>query len=651
MSKSNITKAYDILKDYAGPNPYVKSMARQMARNGKVLNDFEVEYINANHDFEPLEVNRIFQITPELGDKLVEKYGCAFKPEKIRITKVIGELKGTYHAYFQYRQSEGPQLAFLSKRGIMGQVVVVDWKAMEPDFSLIETMSEARGEKLTLRGYQKDGVKFLIGNQKCICADEQGTGKSLSSLSASILAKCKHTLIISPASLKTNWKRECLRLVNTDEVEVLNGSNWKGGDKKFTIINYEIIQNFYEVAYEPVFETVEIKDADGNVTETYEKPVMVKNSQGKLVQKMKKSRKKEDIKQALANSPLFLNDYDCVIIDEAQKLSNNTSRRYKTIKDFLVKAAPRYVFLLTGTPLTNNPMNLYHILNLIDADVVKNYKYYIERFCGAKEHTRKDGHKYITYGEFQNLDELREKIKSVYIRRLTSDTGEMVKKNIERVYYELTEEEQVQYNRLWQDYLDSQEGRQISLGEQYDDFWSDYDDNSDSEKHRQLIEGGLIKQFLGRCMVSRTEELVDGYIEDGEKVVVVTVYRKEMEMLKDYYGDKCVTFQGGMTPKQKDRAVDAFKTDKNVKVMLLQLIAGGVGLNLEVATKLVFNNFGWVYADNAQVESRIHRLTQTQDVTCTYQLFDNTIGQEMFDKVLYKQYLSESLIKSETEKK
>lgn len=650
MAKTKITKAYEILEDYQGVNPYISMLSSQYKRGGKVLSDFDIQYINKNKDYVPLEPNKVIKITPELGQKLFEKHNLEFVPEKIQITKIIGEMGDSYHAYFKYRQSEGAKLGYIQRKGLLGKLFNIDWKNAVIDFNKYdEHTSKLDKDPFTLRDYQKEGIKFMVSNKRCICADEQGTGKSITSIVSSLETGAEHVLIISPASLKTNWRRECLRFVKPNDVQVVNGRKWMDETPKFTIINYEIVQNFYEVAEEPVYETIEILDADGNVSETIQKPVMVKKN-GKLVQKMQKSKKKADISAALRNSPLFLHDFDCVIIDEAQKLSNKGSNRYKTISDFLKKSNPNYIFLLTGTPLTNDPMNLYNILSLIGADVTKDYKYYTKRFMNAIEHNKKDGGKYITFGEPQHLDELRDKIKDCYIRRRTTDVGTMVEKKVSRRYFDFTNEQREKYSKLWSDYVKAQEGYQVSIGDEYSDFWGEYDMEAELDKNRKLVEGSLIRQFFGREMVQHTIEVADEIIDDGDKVVIMTIFRKEMEMLKEYYGDKAVCYNGSMSIKQKDAAQEAFNNDKKVQVFIGQILAASVGLNLPVANKLIFNNYDWVYSTNAQAESRIHRLTQTRDVECIYMLFNDSISEEMFNKVVYKGYLMDETIKSETQK-
>ena len=649
MGNSRVNKAYDILKEYTGTNNQILYFQNKYKNKSLVLDEFSIDYILKNKNYEPFDVNRVFEISPELGETLKDKYNLEFTPQKLKISKVIGEMGGSYHCYAQYRQSVPMQLMYLKKKYILGRLKTVDPNSVVVDFDKYDNMPSAQGRKL--KEHQKTAVKFLIANKKCILADSMGLGKTTSAIIAALAGGFKNILVITTASLKTNWKKDLLYYVDENDINIVSGSKWTPG-KKFTVINYDIIDNFYEIPLEPVFETEYVYNSDGIVVDTLNIPVMVKDkSTGKMVQKMQKSRKKADINEALMNSPLFLEDYDCVIIDEAQKLSNHTSMRYQCISDFLKKSSPSGVFLLTGTPLTNNPMNLFNILRLIDADITTDVRFYKMRYCGAREMHLKTGKTILVPGKPTHLNELREKIKDIYIRRLASETGEMVNKNIERRYFDLTESERNEYDRLWGDYIEAQENTDVQIDtDEYNDYWKDEEVSDDKEKYRQLIEGSLIRQFLGKTMVQHTIRAANDYIEDGEKVVIITVFNKEMELLKKYYGDKCVCYKGGMTPKQKDNAQDKFMNDPKVKVFIGQVIASGIGISLPIANKLIFNNFSFVSADNEQAEDRIYRLTQTNDVTCTYMLFNDSFSQEMFDKVLFKKQLSDALIKSEKNK-
>ena len=631
MNAADINKAYDIIKNYTGENDSIKEYAKKYAKGQIVLGKFEVEYIIKNYNYKPIELNRIFSIASDFGERLQTKLNLEFLPKKLWIGKIIGEMGDSYHCFCQYRLSVMPNLMYVPKKAILNDIFVNDYKKIDIDFDYYDKICKIDGFKL--REHQKEGIKFMVSNKKCINADSMGVGKSVQLIISALETKAERILVITTASLKTNFMEDLVKYVDKEDISIIYGSKWNE-PKKFNIINYDIIDNFYEVAEEPVYEYHDVLDKNGNLVERLKVPVMTKTSCGKLVQKMQKSRKKEKIEESLSKSPLFKAKFDCVIIDEVHKLSNNKSNRYKTISDFLKKSNIEYVFLATGTPLTNRPINLYWILKLIDADITKDYRYFVKRYCGGHEIHLKDGRTVMTMKDATNLGELREKIKNIYIRRLPSEIGKMVNKTISRRYYNLNEAQKLEYEKLWGEYQASQEA----------------EGKDNNEDYRQLVEGVLVRQYLAKEMVPNTIELVDDYIEQGEKVVIITTFKEEMEMFKKHYGKKCVTYDGEMTPKAKDKAKKSFLEDKNVQVFIGQIVACGVGLNLQVSKLLIFNSYSWSESDNRQAQDRVYRLNQTRDVECIYQLFTDSISQDMFDKVLYKGLIMDETIKSENNK-
>ena len=669
MKESPISKAYRILEEYCGTNNQILYYKRLNELHKLILTEdgFETEYIIKNKDYISDNVNKIVKISKQLGEKLQEKYEIDFTPEKLRITTIIGEMKNSYHCYAQYRNSIPPTLMFLSKKQILTPIHVVDYKSIDIDFTPYNNKLSEYGMKL--KQHQEDGIKFLVGNKKCVLADQMGLGKTIQAIVSSLESGCKKILVITTASLKSTWKREVSLFEKPEDIVVIKGSKWDGSTGKFTIINYDIVQNYYEIPYENEYKIEEIQGKNGEV-EKLKVPVMIKDKKtGKMVNKQVKSNKKNDIKKALLNSPLFTSNFDCVIIDEAQKLSNNTSNRYKVIYDFLRKSDIKYVFLLTGTPLTNTPMNLYYILRLIDADVTKDYEYYINTYCDGKklykpgewkkwlakyEYThgtswysmgdeeRKDAVEYIDENADSliipqgstNLNELREKIKHVYIRRLSSDIPGMVNKSLDTRYYDLDERQKEEYDRLWDEYVEAQE---------------ENGDNT-NEEYRQLVEGTLVRQFLAREMVSNTIELANDYIEDGEKVIIACNFTSEINTFKEYYGKQAVVYDGKMTPKQKDKSEKEFMENPKIKVFIGQIESAGVGLTLTASHIMIFNSYSWLETSNRQMQDRIYRITQKEDTLCIYQLFTDSISQDMFEKVLRKGLVMDETIKAEKDK-
>ena len=160
----------------------------------------------------------------------------------------------------------------------------------------------------------------------------------------------------------------------------------------------------------------------------------------------------------------------------------------------------------------------------------------------------------------------------------------------------------------------------------------------------------LVRQFLAREMTKHTIELVDNMLEEDGKVIIACTFTEEINIFKKYYKDKCVVYDGKMDARQKDKAEQEFNNNPKVRVFVGQVVAAGVGLNLVAANKMVFNSYSWVAAQNKQMEDRIYRLTQKKDVTCVYQLFNDSISQHMYETVMNKQHMADTIIKSESNK-
>lgn len=612
FSKGRITRLTNILTNYTGNNPELLKMKR-LCEFGKLeFNEFNAKYINENKDFKVQEVNKIISITDECGKMLCEKYNITdFIPTKIWIGKVIGKIGLTYHCYVQFRKSIPPQLMYIKKNYIMDSLFTNNMNEYDDiDFDKYDKLTEKEGRKL--REHQKEAVKFLLANKKCILADQQGLGKTTSAIVAALEGGFEKILVITTASLKTTWKKEIELYADSADITIMNGSRWVNPNR-INIVNYDIMQNFYSVPYEEVDTQL--------------------NNDGTTVKKRVKSHKKAIIKENLDKSPIFQEHFNCVIIDEAHKLSNNTSIRYNTIFDFLNRTKPEAIFLLTGTPLTNRPINLYTVLKLIKAEVTDDYEYYVKRFCDAKKMTRNGRTFYITSGA-SNLDELKNKIKHLYLRRLQSDIPGMVNKTILTREYDLNERQKARYDEIWEEYVDAQNKK----------------GNINATNYRDLVEGILVRQFLAQEMIPNTIDLADSHIDYGEKVIIICTFQEELENLKKHYKDKAVIYNGKMNTKQKDEAVNKFLNDDKVMVMIANIVAVSVGLSLISSHFLIFNSYSWESALNLQAMDRIYRLTQTEDVTCIYQLFTDSISKDMFNKVMLKEYIMNATIKSEKEK-
>lgn len=647
---TKIEKAYDLLKNYSGNNSYIISLKNTViAYQTRAMNDFEAKYVLANAETEPIEVNKLVMIAKWYGEELKEKLELEFVPKKLKITWYLGETDGTYHFYCIYRRSQEKAIPlFAPKKAILTDFLSEDWTLKEIDF---RPYNERLG--FSLYPHQEEAVKFLTSKKKAILADVMGFGKTLSAIVSALEDKYEKILIISPASVKMTWFKELKGLVDEDEITIVEGSNWK--ENKFTIINYDILKNFYEIPMETV-KTSTLEYEDGELKKV-------------VKEKEKVSRKSDIISEAMENSQLFQSKFDLIIIDEAHRLSNTTSGIYKIVSDLVKRSNPIGIYELSGTPITNRPINFYNLLKIIGSQLADDWKYYVENYCDGRffyNRKERDAHCYIyckkvnknSWYELSddekkeldeildkrckkiwktdgasNLDELQEAVKSCYIRRDKNDL-ELPNKAVKVLNYDLTKEERKGYERVWEEYLEAQDGK----------------NKEDLEKYKKITEGIMMRQWLANAMTEKTIDLARKCVDLGHKVVIFCAFDEELNTIKEAFKDICVVHNGKMLTKRKNKSVEEFQNNPNIKVFIGNIQSAGVGLTLVASDVAIFNSFSWVSGDNLQAEDRIHRLNQKKNVTIYYQVFSDTFYKEMFDKVRGKQEIIDNIIVSEKNK-
>ena len=465
-------------------------------------------------------------------------------------------------------------------------------------------------------------------------------------------------LVISPASVKHTWYRELKRFMTEDDITVVEGSTWK--EARFTIINYDILDNFYEIPTEIVKRKVRNVDDNGKITyKTVEKEVV--------------SKKNAIINEAMANSQLFQSKFDLIIIDEAHKLSNANSGRYKIITDLIQRSNPKGIYELTGTMITNNPMNLYNILKIIDADITKDWQSYVKNYCDGKQiyvKGERDGFTNaflkkkgktswydLTYDEktelnefldknckkiwltggASNLEELKERIKHLYLRDLNEEIYTKFKKETKVISYTLSNDEKIEYDNVWEEYINSLDEEERDLNKILD--------------NKKLIEGSVLRQATSQMMIPHTIQLVENILKNSDdKVIIFCAFDKEIYDLKEHFQDACVVHNGKLTTKAKEKAIDTFKNDDKYRILLGNLVSTSVGLNLIVANHVIFNSVSWLPAENQQAEYRILRIGQTKDCTIYYQKLNDTYMTRMFELLAIKNEIIDAVIVDEKNK-
>ena len=664
------SEAIEHLEKYCGNNPFLLELRNNIIFNGKInqLTDFNIEYINTNYQKEPLLINKTVKIAKWFGDRLHIDYNLDFIPEKIKIKYYLGETENVYHLLIKFRQNMEYEYMFIPKKAILNNFFVQDYNNINVDFERYTNLSNIRkpNSNRILKPHQEESVKFLLSRKKAILALDMGLGKSAALSVASIEGNFDSVLIICPASLKINWFEELSYYIHPREISIIGGFV---GMKKGEIERY--------LGYGEGKSGKTLKELQNEAKETGKwkenRYVIVNFDILDEFFKFPMSRKKEDLEKSFQESQLlqFISGKkSLIIIDEAHVLSNMKSQQYKIINSLIKRGNPDSVYLSTGTPITNNPQNYYCLLNLIDCEITKDWRYYIEHYCDGFKMPINDSEKAkkniisqnfikekkksnwyeLTENEKEelnnilnrevkfrwipkgasNLDELKERTKHIYLRRTKEELNSTLpQKFVYEKIYELTDDEKVEYDKLWDEYQKENEGKELN---------------------KELLETGLYVRYLSNRMVSHTINLTDKCLKKGEKVIIFCLFDEELYTLRDYYKDCCVIYNGKITPKEKENAKNEFMNNPEIKVLIGNLNSAGVGLNLTSARVVIFNTFSFVPSDNRQGEDRVYRYGQKRDCYIFYQFFKDTYYEVMWNTVLRKELLINQVIKKEDEK-
>ena len=401
------------------------------------------------------------------------------------------------------------------------------------------------------------------------------THNTTSATIAALELNAQRILVICPATLKLNWKREILLYDPKASVEIINGNDWKNA--KWVIVNYDILRNFHHMPQAGV------KASD------------------------------------LPLTAIQIAQFDLVILDEAHKIKDAQSVRSKIINNFIFDIPNRW--LLTGTPITNKPIDYFNLLQICESPLADNWQRYVKTYCDGKRFTnRSTGKKYWVAGGHSNLDELRNYTQNLILRRMKTEVEDLPDKIIRPVYLPLTST--VMYDRYMNE---------------YEDWLIEMDEKGEAippwEHLTKLIK---IRQMLSLDKINTTVEMAMDFIEEGKKVVIFSCFTETLDYLMEKLGNIAVRLDGSMALINRQKSVDAFQNSPKIKAFCANIIAGGVGITLTAGEVVIFNDLDWVPSNHVQAEDRCMRIGQKNNVNVFYPLFDETLDIIMFDALTTK---------------
>lgn len=554
----------EMLKQYNGKNPYINYMKKKYENEKSYfLTPNQSKYVKKFFKTEPKKINRVIEITQYFGEQLVEEHKLTVPIKKIFVETLLAESDKAIHVICKfYKNQKEVKLIWIPKTQLIDDIHYEELE-IEVDYEKFKNLDK-RGWKAFK--HQEEGIEFLLKNPKCVLADDMGLGKTYQSIVAALECESERVLIVCPASLKINWMREVQNFC--EDVSIISGKHWD--PSRFTIINYDILKNFHTI-----------------------------EERGKTYEDWELRREIVDFNP------------DLIILDEAHFIKNHKSIRGKILKDLSKRFTPDRIWLLTGTPIANRPMDYYNLLSIIDSPVARNWVHYARTYCEGMRFKKGGRYIWVTKGA-SNLQELNDKTKRTILRRKKEDVLDLPDKLITPVYLELQNVDG--YKNVWGEYLKQ---RKI--------------DGKKGNPARDLVEMTLLRTFIAMETLPYTIEKTEEAIELNKKTIIFCNFNDEMDELIRYFGEKCVCVRGGMNDNQKQFAVDRFQEDDKCMVFIGQIKAAGVGLTLTAAEIVIMNSLDWVPGNHEQAEDRAYRIGQNKTVNIYYMLIDDTIDTLVWD--------------------
>jgi non-specific serine/threonine protein kinase len=459
------------------------------------------------------------------------------------------------------------------------------------NFKGIHAIHPKKSFKGVLRTYQKfglDWLHFLHEYQFGGClADDMGLGKTIQALALLQLKQKEKTnasLIVTPTSVLDNWQHEIKRFTPDLSVLIYSGNNRHRYIKDFKL--YDIILTSYALLWRDYNHLSQIQ-------------------------------------------------FYYMILDESQKIKNPGSLTARCARG--LHAAHRIV--MTGTPLENNILEIWSQFQFLNPGMLGSLQSFKENFVLPIEKESNHG----------KAERLRNIIYPFILRRTKDEVAKELPPKIENVVYCTMDEKQEKIYNKWRDYY------RVSILQQIEH-------QGFSSSTMKILEGltKLRQISIHPRMIDpkykhssgKFEHLIDT-IEDisqeGHKVLIFSQFVKMLWIIRGYLDQEHYPYAylDGKTRKRQ-KQIDKFQNDPDIKIFLISLKAGGTGLNLTAADYVIHVDPWWNPAVELQATDRAHRIGQEKKVFVYKLITSTTVEEKILELQKHKKELTKNIITTDS---
>lgn len=400
-----------------------------------------------------------------------------------------------------------------------------------------------------LRPYQRQDVAYLTSIPSAGIFNQPRTGKTPTTIEVIKARKTKANIIICPASLQYNWRKEIERWHSTAEVYMYIGT---------PRIREKQLDDFKERS---------------------------KTAPSYLI--ISKDTTKRDLEK-------FDFDYDVCVVDEAHYLRNSATKQSEAVYALGYRAKHRYA--LTGTPTVKHPADVFGIAKFLYPHKFTSYWQFVERYFNVEDN---GWGKVLGKPRPHRVAELQDLIDAMSTQRLRKDVMQWLPDKTRHTH--LCNMESAQ-RKLYRDMLDD---FFISNGDMEIDAQNVL---AQLTRLRQLC---LDPALLGLDNVpsAKTEALLEA-IEDGtydEPIIIMSMFTSYLKLIKSKLvemGKRVASITGDMTATEKQQTAERFQRGE-IDVLLCNIISAGTGFTLDRGEVIIFVDKAWNPSDNEQAEDRI----------------------------------------------
>lgn len=457
--------------------------------------------------------------------------------------------------------------------------------------------------------HQIDGVRFGLNKKKFLLCDDQGLGKTFQIINwVGCLEKTdkinKVLIVCGVNSLKYNWQSEIS--IHSDEKGWVLGTRFRKTTGKAyegsTKDKLEDLDNLPDCRY--IITNIETLRAGAEkITKSkYHFPIA------------------EKLQELCKNGTISV-----IAFDECHKSKEPTSLQSRA----MINVQAKYMVAMSGTPLMNNPLDLYFPMKWLGYE---NHSFY-----QFKQH-------YCTLGGwggsqvvgYKNLEEIRAMMDDIMLRRLKTEVLDLPEKIRKIEYVDMTSKQNQIYKEVYNGVMSDLQKIKFS--------------NNPLSMMIRLRQAtgwtGIISDKVQEsAKMDRMIELVQEIVASGQKAIIFSNWESITEVAKERlkaYNPAYIT--GATKADERMKEVDRFQADDKCRVIIGTIGAMGTGLTLTAAQNVIFLDSPWNMALKAQAEDRAHRIGTKGTVSVITLCCRDTIDERIEELVEKKGQIADALV-------